>query len=58
MGRVHWKFMIKKLPEFTGNSLLILSLNRKVIRDRLVIWGLKRLLLGIILGAILRDFGP
>ena len=32
------------------------SVNRKVIRDRLVIWALKGLFLGILLGVILGDF--
>jgi hypothetical protein len=32
--------------------------NRKVIKDRLVIWALKGLFLGITLGAILGDFRP
>ena len=39
-------------------QFLFCLLNRKVIRDRLVIWALKGLFLEIILGAILGDFRP
>jgi F0F1-type ATP synthase assembly protein I len=39
----------------TGSFLFVY---RKVIRDRLVIWDLKGLFLGIMLGAILGDFRP
>ena len=39
-------------------QFLFCFVNRKVIRDRLVIWALNGLFLGIILGAILGDFRP
>ena len=41
---------------FWGGAVSPCFVNRKVIRDRLVIWALKGLFLGIIIGAILRDF--
>ena len=41
-----------------NRQFLVCLVNRKVIRDRLVIWALKGQFLGIILGAILEDFRP
>ena len=54
MGRVHGKFIIEKLPEFMGNSLLIPyeNLRRPILGTTLgAILGILGLILGVLGGA-------